>query len=57
MSWTDTEFRHRQKVDVQLAQVVDVRLLNVQKVNVGYGNMEQQEIPGPLPMPRKPENG
>ena len=57
MSWTDVDFRHKQKADVQLAQVVNVRLVNRQLVNVAYGNMEQQTTPGSLPMPRKPENG
>ena len=56
MTWTDVEFKQRQIADVQIAEIVNVRIEDRQLVNVSYGNMEPQSVGGPYPQPRRPDN-
>lgn len=56
MTWTDVEFNGRQAVNVQIAEIVNVRIADKQLADVSYGNMEPQSVPGPYPQPRRPDN-
>ena len=56
MTWTDVEFNGRQAVNVQIAEIVNVRIADKQLADVSYGNMEPQSVPGPYPSPRRPDN-
>jgi len=54
MKWTKVHFKGDQKADVQLGEVCSVMICNVQKADVGYGNMMRQDKVGPMPDPRYP---
>ena len=54
MKWTDVKLDNQQVVDVALIpSVVDV-VLKLSRVDVEYGNMKQQDTPGPYPEPDPP---
>lgn len=55
MKWTDVKLDNQQEVDVALIHsAVDVVFNNPVVVDVEYGNMKQQDTPGPYPAPDPP---
>jgi hypothetical protein len=55
MKWTKVVFKGDQTADVQLGEVCHVTLSNVQKADVGYGNMKaRSKVGDPVPAPRYP---